>query len=65
MQKITNEEEQQARQDYLLFWERHPTQRNPSDINTKEKFDFAMEIGWRRLQVMQHFRKRAAAWTKY
>ena len=42
-----------VRKDYEDFWSQYPDQKNPADVNTKEKFDFAMSIGWRRFSAMQ------------
>lgn len=54
----------QVRKDYEEFWRRHPAQKNPSDINTEEKFNFAMEIGWKRLRAMQQARKSGEDFTR-
>ena len=50
--------------DYRDFSVKYPGIKNPSDINKKEKFDFAMQIGWLRLRNMQAARKRGALYTK-
>jgi len=54
----------QAQKDYERFWNKHPDQKNPSDINTIEKFNFAVSIGWTRLREMQRARKQGAPYTK-
>jgi hypothetical protein len=43
--------------DYELFARRHPGIKNPTDINKECKFNFAMEIGWKRFHAMQNARK--------
>lgn len=47
----------QVKKDYQDFFRKHPNQKNPSDINTEEKFNFAIKIGWKRLRAMQNARK--------
>lgn len=54
----------QAMADYELFFDRYPYLKNPSDINCKEKFDFAMEIGWERFTEMQAARKAGLPFTR-
>lgn len=55
---------EQVQKDYEEFWRKNPEQKNPSDINTVEKFNFAMKIGWRRLRAMQQARKQGKEFTK-
>lgn len=55
---------EQAKKDYEAFWEKHPEQKNPSDVNTQQKFNFSMSIGWARLRNMQAARKAGYDFTK-
>ena len=45
---------------YALWFSRYPEIQNPTDINRKSKFDFAMEIGYENLKRMQTARKQAS-----
>ena len=45
---------------YALWFSRYPEIQNPTDINRKCKFDFAMEIGYENLKRMQTARKQAS-----
>lgn len=49
---------------YRNFFARNPFQTNPTDINTREKFDFAVEQNWFGFADMQAARKRGEPWTK-
>lgn len=46
-------------------WFARCSEKNPSDINSKEKYDFAAEIGWEQLQAMQRARKQNTAANGY
>ena len=45
---------------YALWFSRYPEIQNPTDINRKCKLDFATEIGFENLRVMQAARKQAS-----
>ncbi len=64
MSSVSLEQRNQAEEDYANFFNMHPSQKNPGDINTKETFEFAVEIGWERLRVMQACRKNGEAFTR-
>ena len=50
---------------YGLWFAEHPGVENPSDLNTQEKFDFAMNIGFINHRQMQTARKQGHEWTKW
>ncbi len=61
----------EAKSGYELFFRENPSTRNPTDINSREKFDFFVRNGWDLLSSMQEARKqntekngRPNPWTK-
>ena len=56
--------QEQAKKDYEEFFRLNPDQQNPTDINTKEKFEFMIGIGWQRLWEMRKARKVGKPFTK-
>ncbi len=46
-----------AKELYKIWFSRNPDIKNPSDINREEKFDFAVDIGWYGVELMQRARK--------
>jgi len=46
-----------ARELYGEWFSIHPNIENPSDINKKEKYEFAVSIGWEKCRLMQLARK--------
>ena len=52
-----------VKEDYKEFWRRYPDQKNPTDINTREKHDYSNEIGWERFNNMQKARKLGRSFT--
>jgi len=64
MSDISLKQQQQAEADYDEFFKRFPSQKNPGDINTVDKFNFAVEIGWDRLRILQACRKKALPFTQ-
>ena len=49
---------------YRLFFTTHPGQKNPTDLNTREKYEFMREVGYELFREMQCDRKRSEPWTK-
>ena len=54
----------QSQKDYEEFFRRNPEQKNPTDLNTPEKWAFATYIGYERYTAMQSARKAARSYTK-
>jgi len=63
-QNLSEEEKVAAQALYEEFWERYPTQKNPSDINTLEKACFLMSKGFERIALMQRARKQGYDFTR-
>lgn len=68
---LTEKEEQQAKRLFNAWFTVHPDIKNPTDPNTKEKYEFIVKIGWKNLSLMQRARKGNVAangypypWTK-
>ena len=45
-----------AKELYLVFFKRHGL-KNPTDMNARVKFEYAVEIGWDNFSLMQRARK--------
>ncbi len=54
---LTDRQQTQAQLDYKTFFAKHPDQRNPTDTNTQEKWDFMTSIGFERYCHMLAARK--------
>ncbi len=54
---MTREEQEKAKTLYGEWFALHPDVKNPSDINCQLKYDYFMEAGWEKLQLMQRARK--------
>ena len=54
---LSEQEEEKAKKLYKEFWDKYPNIPNPTDINTKEKFDFFKTKTYEDLQLMQQARK--------
>ena len=61
---LTSNEVRQAEADYSQFFATYPDQKNPTDINTPQKWAFAQSIGMSRFSSMQACRKQSLAFTK-
>ncbi len=59
---LTNRQQTQAQEDYGWFFMLYPDSKNPTDMNTQEKWDFVQAIGFERYSYMLAARK---AKTKY
>lgn len=64
MKKPTHQMCEQAKTLFQRWFKKHPTERNPSDLNTQEKFDYAMGMGFEKHRTMEYLRKQGAACTK-
>lgn len=53
-----------AEQLFIRFFKKHPRQKNPTDINTEEKFKYATNVGWENFRLMQQARKAGYSFTK-
>ena len=62
--KLTREEEKEAKALYEEFWKEHPEQKNPTDINTREKACFLALKGFENIALMQRARKKKLPFTK-
>ena len=67
----TESEAREARNLYRRWFALNPKTKNPTDVNTEAKYEFAKAIGWRRFKLMQSARKTNVAtydypieWTK-
>ncbi len=47
------------------WFKQYPKQKNPSDMNTEEKYHFAIRVGWVKYKMMQTARKGNVARTGY
>lgn len=54
--KLSASDAKWAKEMYLVFFKRH-WQKNPTDLNTREKFEYAREISWDNYSLMQLARK--------
>ncbi len=54
---LSPNQEKIARELYGEWFSMWPNIENPSDINKKEKYEFAMSIGWEKCKLMQMARK--------
>jgi hypothetical protein len=54
---LTESDQAAAKELYRKWFALHPAVKNPSDMNSKAKFDFAGSIGWENLRLMQRARK--------
>lgn len=50
---------------YARWFAKYPTIANPTDVNSRAKFNFAVEIGWDNLALMLRFRKSNVKRTNY
>jgi len=57
MKLLSNVEKNLAMDLYYSFFKRHPKAKNPTDLNTKEKYLYAMEIGYDLFKLMGTARK--------
>ncbi len=56
-QAMSIAEQEEAKRLYGEWFKYYPDIKNPSDINSKFKFDHVMGIGWEKLKLMQKARK--------
>ena len=61
---MTPEEDELAAKLYAEFWTKHPTIKNPSDINRTEKAEFLILKGFESIKLMQRARKQAKAYSR-
>ena len=54
---LEQQEQRKAKRLFEAFFQENPGAKNPTDINTKAKFDYAVRIGWESLHLMQKARK--------
>jgi len=55
----------QAKALFARWFAKYPTVPNPTDINSRAKFNFAVEIGYDNLSLMLRFRKSNVKRTGY
>ena len=53
---LTESDAKFAKELYLVFFKRHGI-KNPTDMNCREKFEYAVEVGWDNFSLMQRARK--------
>lgn len=65
------DEQRQAYVLYCRWFAKYPTVKNPTDVNSRVKYDFAVQVGWEKLSLMLRARKANTAangypypWTK-
>jgi len=63
-QNLTNEDEKKAKKLYEEFHKKYPDIKNPTDINSEEKYNFFMNKSYEELSLMQRARKQAYSFTK-
>ena len=61
---LDEEARQLAESDYRTFFLLHPGQKNPTDVNTDQKWEFIGIVGRKRFAAMQAARKAGLSWTK-
>jgi len=68
---IVEMESMTANELFALWFEENPGAKNPTDINTLQKYEFAKRVGWDNLRKMNQARKANTAkngypnpWTK-
>ena len=49
---LTESDAKSAKELYLVFFKRHGI-KNPTDMNCREKFEYAVEVGWDNFSLMQ------------
>ena len=54
---LNEQETKQARQLYCRWFAKFPKMKNPTDINSRSKYDFAVQIGWEKMRLMMTARK--------
>lgn len=54
---LNEQETRQAQQLYCRWFAKFPKMKNPTDINSRTKYDFAMQIGWEKMRLMMTARK--------
>ncbi len=64
-QSLSRREVAEARALYEEFWRMYPDQKNPSDINTREKATFLILKGFERISLMQRARKQKYDFTRH
>ena len=56
MISLTESDAKFAKELYLVFFKRHGL-KNPTDMNNRVKFEYAVEVGWDNFSLMQRARK--------
>ena len=54
---LTDRQQNQAQLDYGIFFRDNPGQKNPTDANTQEKWEYMISIGFERYSYMLAARK--------
>ncbi len=54
---LTFEEQRKAQRLYCRWFAKNPKSKNPTDVNNRAKYEFAMQIGWVSLALMLQARK--------
>ena len=69
---LTAAEARIAKSLYRRWFSKNPGAKNPSDVNTKDKYGFFFELGWESLELCQRARKSHTAnnewpypWTRW
>ncbi len=60
---LTPRQQNQTQLDYGVFFKENPNQKNPTDANTQEKWEYMCSIGFERYSCMLAARK-APKWYK-
>lgn len=53
-----------AKELYFIWFKQHPDQANPSDLNTEEKYNYALSVGYEEFKLMEIARKQGLPFTK-
>jgi hypothetical protein len=61
---LTPEQEAEARALFAEFFATHPSLRNPTDINHRDKAFFMFVKGWEKFRLMQRARKQGLDFTR-
>ena len=55
--KLTHRDIEKAMRLYRLWFKNNPSTRNPTDMNTRSKYEFCLSIGYEDYKLMQRCRK--------
>ena len=54
---LSSDDQDKAKALFSDWFSKYPNIKNPTDINSRQKYDYFMKAGWETLQLMQKARK--------